>query len=161
MQRLRLGVASARPAARSGDSTWRARGAGGLPLGRGPVPPPGGHPTRGRGGHLLAGRPSPPPVAEVSRGGSPMGGACYGARVCAHKSGPPEVWRSQIGRSRRAVRRRAPPGPWRRVAAEGTFMFGLQDAAGLRGPMAGLKEEPLAPLRAAGWMQPTMLDQTR
>ncbi|KAH6945405.1 hypothetical protein HPB50_008343 [Hyalomma asiaticum] len=27
--------------------------------------------------------------------------------------------------------------------------------------MAGLKEEPLAPLRAAGWMQPTMLDQTR
>ncbi|XP_077520477.1 EBF transcription factor knot isoform X2 [Amblyomma americanum] len=39
-------------------------------------------------------------------------------------------------------------------------MFGLQDA-GLRGPMAGLKEEPLAPLRAAGWMQPAMLDQTR
>ncbi|KAL3183189.1 hypothetical protein MRX96_006953 [Rhipicephalus microplus] len=35
------------------------------------------------------------------------------------------------------------------------------DAAGLRGPMAGLKEEPLAPLRAASWMQPTMLDQTR
>ncbi|KAL1436239.1 hypothetical protein MTO96_049867 [Rhipicephalus appendiculatus] len=26
--------------------------------------------------------------------------------------------------------------------------------------MAGLKEEPLAPLRAAGWMQPAMLDQT-
>ncbi|XP_042143041.1 transcription factor collier [Ixodes scapularis] len=40
-------------------------------------------------------------------------------------------------------------------------MFGLQDA-GLqpRGPMASLKEEPLAPLRA-GWMQPAMLDQTR
>ncbi|KAH7984566.1 hypothetical protein HPB52_022287 [Rhipicephalus sanguineus] len=27
--------------------------------------------------------------------------------------------------------------------------------------MAGLKEEPLAPLRAAGWMQPAMLDQSR
>lgn len=40
-------------------------------------------------------------------------------------------------------------------------MFGLQDA-GLqpRGPMASLKEEPLAPLRAP-WIQPAMLDQTR
>ncbi|KAL1436238.1 hypothetical protein MTO96_049866 [Rhipicephalus appendiculatus] len=82
------GVASARPDARSGDSTWRARGFGGFPLGRGPDPPPGGHPTRGRGGHLLAPVSPRTPVAEVSRGGSPMGGACYGARVRSQKRTP-------------------------------------------------------------------------
>ncbi|CAN7999851.1 unnamed protein product [Ixodes pacificus] len=50
----------------------------------------------------------------------------------------------------------------RLLRAQSAHKSGPPEDAGLqpRGPMASLKEEPLAPLRA-GWMQPAMLDQTR
>ncbi|KAH7984565.1 hypothetical protein HPB52_022286 [Rhipicephalus sanguineus] len=78
------GVASARPGARCSDSTWRARGSSGFRLGRRPDPPP----SRREGVPVTCWRLPPTPVAKVSRGGSPMGGACYGPRVCSQKRTP-------------------------------------------------------------------------
>ncbi|KAH9363178.1 hypothetical protein HPB48_011854 [Haemaphysalis longicornis] len=101
--------------------------------------------ARGASGRALAGARggAPPPEAGLRLGGGGVVPSPVGAF-------PPRGPRggSPMG------------GAWARSACGLTKADPRRFGGVKSGPMAGLKEEPLAPLRAAAWMQPAMLDQT-